>query len=165
MPGMTVMTAIFGGLTTGLGLTEDLKAGVVDRFRQSALRSGGARIRAAAGVSHTCSPGSARSSASRCAIPRRLNPVSLTVNAARVPMIGHAHALVPTLGTLAWLSGLLLVFAPSRSGLSAGPRLTDSGSPALKERDRVDVGGDLLSWPRRGDPCQGHVDHRVVDDL
>ena len=25
--------AIFGALTTGLGLTEDLKAGVVDRFR------------------------------------------------------------------------------------------------------------------------------------
>jgi ABC transporter DrrB family efflux protein len=28
-----VMTAIFGALTTGLGLTEDIKAGVVDRFR------------------------------------------------------------------------------------------------------------------------------------
>ncbi len=27
-------------------------------------------------------------------------------------MIGHAHALVPTLGTLAWLGGLLLVFGP-----------------------------------------------------
>ena len=27
------MTAIFGALITGLGLTEDLKAGVVDRFR------------------------------------------------------------------------------------------------------------------------------------
>jgi ABC transporter DrrB family efflux protein len=33
MPGIIVMTAIFGSLTTGLGLTEDLKAGVVDRFR------------------------------------------------------------------------------------------------------------------------------------
>jgi ABC-2 type transport system permease protein/oleandomycin transport system permease protein len=33
MPGIIVMTAIFGALTTGLGLTEDLKAGVVDRFR------------------------------------------------------------------------------------------------------------------------------------
>jgi ABC transporter DrrB family efflux protein len=33
MPGIIVMTAVFGALTTGLGLTEDLAAGVVDRFR------------------------------------------------------------------------------------------------------------------------------------
>jgi ABC-2 type transporter len=33
IPGIMVMTAIFGALTTGLGLTEDIKAGVVDRFR------------------------------------------------------------------------------------------------------------------------------------
>ena len=33
MPGIIVMTAIFGALTTGLGLTEDIKAGIVDRFR------------------------------------------------------------------------------------------------------------------------------------
>jgi ABC-2 type transport system permease protein/oleandomycin transport system permease protein len=33
MPGIIVMTAVFGALTTGLGLTEDIKAGVVDRFR------------------------------------------------------------------------------------------------------------------------------------
>jgi ABC transporter DrrB family efflux protein len=33
MPGIMVQTAIFGALVTGLGLTEDLKAGVVDRFR------------------------------------------------------------------------------------------------------------------------------------
>ena len=33
MPGIIVMTAVFGALTTGIGLTEDLKAGVVDRFR------------------------------------------------------------------------------------------------------------------------------------
>jgi ABC transporter DrrB family efflux protein len=33
MPGIVVQTAIFGALITGLGLTEDLKAGVVDRFR------------------------------------------------------------------------------------------------------------------------------------
>jgi hypothetical protein len=32
-PGIIVMTAVFGALTTGLGLTEDLKAGAVDRFR------------------------------------------------------------------------------------------------------------------------------------
>jgi ABC transporter DrrB family efflux protein len=33
IPGIMVMTAIFGALTTGLALTEDIKAGVVDRFR------------------------------------------------------------------------------------------------------------------------------------
>jgi ABC-2 type transport system permease protein/oleandomycin transport system permease protein len=33
MPGIIVMTAVFGALTTGLGLTEDLAAGIVDRFR------------------------------------------------------------------------------------------------------------------------------------
>jgi ABC transporter DrrB family efflux protein len=33
LPGIIVMTAIFGSLTTGLGITEDLAAGVVDRFR------------------------------------------------------------------------------------------------------------------------------------
>jgi ABC transporter DrrB family efflux protein len=33
MPGIIVQTAIFGALITGLGLTEDMKAGVVDRFR------------------------------------------------------------------------------------------------------------------------------------
>jgi ABC transporter DrrB family efflux protein len=33
MPGIIVQTAIFGALITGIGLTEDLKAGVVDRFR------------------------------------------------------------------------------------------------------------------------------------
>ena len=33
MPGIIVMTAVLGALTTGLGLTEDMAAGVVDRFR------------------------------------------------------------------------------------------------------------------------------------
>jgi ABC transporter DrrB family efflux protein len=33
MPGIIAMTAVFGALTTGLGLTEDLAAGVIDRFR------------------------------------------------------------------------------------------------------------------------------------
>ena len=41
-----------------------------------------------------------------------VNPVSLTVNAARALTIGHGHALAPTLGTLAWLAGLLLAFVP-----------------------------------------------------
>jgi ABC-2 type transport system permease protein/oleandomycin transport system permease protein len=33
MPGIFVQTAVFGALVTGMGLTEDMKAGVVDRFR------------------------------------------------------------------------------------------------------------------------------------
>jgi ABC-2 type transport system permease protein/oleandomycin transport system permease protein len=33
MPGIMVQTAIFGALITGIGLTEDMKAGVVDRLR------------------------------------------------------------------------------------------------------------------------------------
>jgi ABC transporter DrrB family efflux protein len=33
MPGIIVQTAVFGALMTGIGLTEDLAAGVVDRFR------------------------------------------------------------------------------------------------------------------------------------
>ena len=41
-----------------------------------------------------------------------VNPVTLTVNAARALTIGHADALTPALGTLAWLVGLLLVFVP-----------------------------------------------------
>ena len=41
-----------------------------------------------------------------------VNPVSLTVNAARALTVGHAHALGPALGALAWLAGLLVVFVP-----------------------------------------------------
>ena len=33
LPGIIVMTAVFGALTTGLGLTEDIAGGAVDRFR------------------------------------------------------------------------------------------------------------------------------------
>jgi len=33
MPGIMVQTAIFGALVTGMGLSEDLATGVVDRFR------------------------------------------------------------------------------------------------------------------------------------
>jgi ABC-type polysaccharide/polyol phosphate export permease len=41
-----------------------------------------------------------------------LNPVTLTVDAARALTIGHGDALGPALGTLAWLAALLLVFVP-----------------------------------------------------
>lgn len=184
MPGIIVMTAIFGALTTGIGLTEDLKAGVVDRFRslpiaRSAVLLGRtasdlivnvislivilligfavgfrpsqpvyevalafALVLAFAYVFSWISaylglvvrdPETAQSVgfiwvvplvfASSAFVPTSsmpgalhafadLNPVSLTVNAARALMVGHAHALGPALGTLAWLGGLLVVFVP-----------------------------------------------------
>jgi ABC-type polysaccharide/polyol phosphate export permease len=41
-----------------------------------------------------------------------INPVTLTVDAARLLTIGEGSALEPTLGSLAWLVGLLIVFVP-----------------------------------------------------
>ena len=41
-----------------------------------------------------------------------INPITLTVDAARALTIGEGSALGPSLGTLAWLAGLLLVFVP-----------------------------------------------------
>jgi ABC-2 type transport system permease protein/oleandomycin transport system permease protein len=184
MPGIIVMTAVFGALTTGLGLTEDLAAGAVDRFRslpiaRSAVLIGrtgadlamntltlivmlliglavGFRpsqpvyevvlafglvlafayvfswISAFVGVS-VRNPETAQSVgfiwvfplvfASSAFVPTTnmpaivhtfadINPVTLTVDAARALMIGHGHALGPALGALAWLAGLLLVFVP-----------------------------------------------------
>jgi ABC transporter DrrB family efflux protein len=184
LPGIIVMTAVFGSLTTGLGLTEDLASGAVDRFRslpiaQSAVLIGrttadlvtnvitvgvmviiglavgfrpnqpifdlvaalvlvlafayvfswisafvGATVRnpetaqsvgfiwvfplvfaSSAFVPTAHMPGVVRAFAN-------VNPVSLVVNAARALSIGHAGALGPALGTLAWLAGLLLVFVP-----------------------------------------------------
>jgi ABC transporter DrrB family efflux protein len=184
MPGIIVMTAVFGSLTTGLGLTEDIKAGVVDRFRslpiaRSAVLVGrttadlvlnaftliailllgvavgfrpsrpfyevalaivlvlafayvfswisawiGLKVRdpetaqsagfiwvfpvvfaSSAFVPTHTMPGALRAFAD-------VNPVTLAVNAARDLTIGNGHALGPTLGTLGWLAGLLLVFVP-----------------------------------------------------
>jgi ABC transporter DrrB family efflux protein len=184
MPGIIVMTAIFGALTTGLGLTEDLKAGVVDRFRSLPIARSAVLIgRTAAdltvnvislivmlligvavgfrpdrpvydvalafalvlGFAYVFSwisayvgllvrdPETAQSIgfiwvfplvfASSAFVPTGsmpgivhafadVNPVSLTVNAARALTIGHGDALGPALETLAWLGGLLLVFVP-----------------------------------------------------
>jgi ABC transporter DrrB family efflux protein len=184
LPGIIVMTAVFGALTTGLGLTEDMAAGAVDRFRslpiaRSAVLIGrtaadlvtnffslvvmfliglavGFRpsqpiydvvlafalvlafayvfswISAYVGVS-VRNPETAQSVgfiwvfplvfASSAFVPTArmpgivhsfadVNPVSLVVNAARALTIGHGDALTPTLGTLAWLAGLLLIFVP-----------------------------------------------------
>jgi oleandomycin transport system permease protein len=41
-----------------------------------------------------------------------INPVTLVVNTARALTIGHGHALTPTLGALAWLAALSLIFVP-----------------------------------------------------
>jgi len=184
MPGIIVMTAIFGALTTGLGLTEDLAAGVIDRFRslpiaRSAVLVGrtaadlatntltlalmlligvlvGFRpsqpvyqvvlafvlvlafayvfswISAFVGVS-VRNPETAQSVgfiwvfplvfASSAFVPTAhmpgvvhafadVNPVTQVVDAARALTIGHGDALGPTLATLAWLVGLLVVFVP-----------------------------------------------------
>jgi ABC-2 type transport system permease protein/oleandomycin transport system permease protein len=184
MPGIIVMTAIFGALTTGLGLTEDLKAGVVDRFRSLPIARSAVLIgRTAADLAVNAvtlvlmlligfavgfrptqpvydvalafalvlafayvfswisayvglavrDPETAQSVgfiwvfplvfASSAFVPTSsmpgvlqtfadANPVSVTVNAARALTIGHAGAVGPTLGTLAWLGGLLVVFVP-----------------------------------------------------
>jgi ABC-2 type transport system permease protein/oleandomycin transport system permease protein len=184
LPGIIVMTAVFGSLTTGLGLTEDMKAGVVDRFRslpiaRSAVLVGrttadlatnaltvllmlglgiavGFRptepvyevalalvlvlafayvfswISAFIGIS-VRDPETAQSVgfiwvfplvfASSAFVPTSsmpgvlrwfadINPVTLTVDAARALTIGHGHALGPALGMLAWMAGLLLIFVP-----------------------------------------------------
>lgn len=184
IPGIIVQTAVFGSLVTGLGLTEDLKAGVVDRFRSLPIaRSAVLLGRTAAdmvmnvmtlivmllvgfavgfrpsqpvyeialalalvlGFSYVFSwisafvglsvrdPETAQSAgfiwvfpltfASSAFVPTSsmpsavqafadVNPITLTVNAARALTIGHADALSPALGTLAWLAGLLLLFVP-----------------------------------------------------
>jgi ABC-2 type transport system permease protein/oleandomycin transport system permease protein len=184
MPGIFVQTAIFGSLVTGLGLTEDLKAGIVDRFRslpiaRSALLLGrtasdlltnvgtiavmflvgiavGFRptqpawqialglllllafsyafswISALVGLS-VRDPETAQSAGfiwvfpltfvSSAFVPlssmpagirafAEVNPVTLVVDAVRALMIGYGSALTPTLESLAWLVGLLLVFVP-----------------------------------------------------
>lgn len=184
IPGIIVMTAIFGSLTTGLGLTEDMAAGVVDRFRSLPIaRSAVLLGRTAADLATNLvtlivmlgigfavgfranqpvydevlalalvlafayvfswisayigikarNPETAQSVgfiwvfplvfASSAFVPTAhmpavlhwfadVNPVTLVVNAARALMIGYGHALTPTLETLAWLAGLLLIFVP-----------------------------------------------------
>jgi ABC-2 type transport system permease protein/oleandomycin transport system permease protein len=184
MPGIIVMTAIFGALTTGLGLTEDVAAGVVDRFRSLPIARSAVLIgRTAADLATNFmslvlmlligiavgfrptqpvyeialalalvlafayvfswisayvgltarNPETAQSIgfiwvfplvfASSAFVPTatmpgavrafaEVNPVTLVVDATRALMIGHGSALAPTLETLAWLAGLLLIFVP-----------------------------------------------------
>ena len=184
MPGIIVMTAIFGALTTGLGLTEDIAGGAVDRFRSLPIaRSSVLLGRTAADLVTNFltlivmlligfavgfrpnqpvyevvlafalvlafayvfswisayvgikvrNPETAQSVgfiwvfplvfASSAFVPintmpgavhwfAKINPVTQVVDAARALTIGHGSALGPTLATLAWLAGLLLVFVP-----------------------------------------------------
>ena len=178
------MTAVFGALTTGLGLTEDIKAGVVDRFRSLPIAHSAVLFgRTAADLAINTltlivmlllafavgfrpsqpvwqvalalvlvlafayvfswisafvgllvrDPEIAQSAgfiwvfplvfASSAFVPTDsmpgivhtfadVNPATLVVDAARALTIGHGDALGPTLGALAWLGGLLLVFVP-----------------------------------------------------
>jgi ABC transporter DrrB family efflux protein len=184
MPGIITMTAIFGALTTGLGLTEDMAAGAVDRFRSLPIARSAVLIgRTAADLATNAvslivmlliglavgfrpsepiydvvlafalvlafayvfswisafvgltvrNPETAQSVgfvwvfplvfASSAFVPTAgmpeavqtfadINPVTLVVDAARSLTIGHGDALGPTLGTVAWLIGLLLIFVP-----------------------------------------------------
>jgi ABC transporter DrrB family efflux protein len=178
------MTAIFGALTTGLRLTEDMKAGVVDRFRSLPIARSAVLIgRTAADLATNLvslimmlligfavgfrpsepvyqvalaivlvlafayvfswvsafvgltvrDPETAQGLGFIWVFPlvfassafvrtpdmpavvqtfAEVNPVTLVVDAARALTTGHGDALAPTLGTLAWLTGLLLVFVP-----------------------------------------------------
>jgi ABC transporter DrrB family efflux protein len=184
MPGIIVQTAIFGALITGIGLTEDLATGVVDRFRSLPIARSAVLIgRTAAdiamnlltlvvmllvgfavgfrptepvydlalafvlviGFSYVFSwisafiglavrdPETAQSAgliwvfpltfASSAFVPvssmpepmrtfAEINPVTVTVDAARALTVGQGDALGPALGTLAWLTALLLIFVP-----------------------------------------------------
>jgi ABC transporter DrrB family efflux protein len=184
MPGIIVQTAIFGALITGIGLSYDLGAGAVDRFRSLPMSRTAVLLgRTAAdivmnvvtlavmllvgvavgfrptepaydlalalglvlGFSYVFSwisafiglsmrdPETASSAgmiwvfpltfASSAFVPAssmpgpmqtfaELNPVTLTVDAARALTVGHGDALGPALGTVAWLAGLLAVFVP-----------------------------------------------------
>jgi ABC transporter DrrB family efflux protein len=184
LPGIIAMTAIFGALTTGLGLTEDMAAGAVDRFRSLPIARSAVLIgRTAADLATNAvslvvmlliglvvgfrptepiydvvlgfmlvlafayvfswisafvgltvrNPETAQSVgfiwvfplvfASSAFVPTAgmpdavqtfadVNPVTLVVDAARALTIGQGDALGPTLGTLAWLIGLLLIFVP-----------------------------------------------------
>jgi ABC-2 type transport system permease protein/oleandomycin transport system permease protein len=182
MPGIITMTAVFGALTTGLGLTEDMAAGAVDRFRSLPIARSSVLIgRTAADLASNAvslmgmlliglavgfrpsepvydvvlafalvlafayvfswisafiglkvrNPETAQSAgfvwvfpllfASSAFVPTAgmpealqtfadINPVTLVVDAARALTIGDGSALGPTLGALAWLTGLLVVF-------------------------------------------------------
>jgi ABC transporter DrrB family efflux protein len=184
IPGIMVMTAIFGALTTGLGLTEDIKAGVVDRFRSLPMARSAVLIgRTAADLATNLvtlivmlligfavgfrpsepvyevalaillvlafayvfswvsafvgltvrDPETAQGLGFIWVFPlvfassafvrvedmpgvvgtfAEVNPVTLVVDAARALTVGDGAALAPTLGTLAWLAGLMLVVVP-----------------------------------------------------
>src|SRR5207244_3214807 len=104
MPGIFVQTVIFGSTQTGVGLAEDLSGGMIERFRS--LPMARSAVLAGRTLSDTV---------------RNLFVVLLmTVDALRALCLGgqKAHALQGgstatfVLETLAWLTGILLVFVP-----------------------------------------------------
>jgi ABC-type multidrug transport system permease subunit len=140
LPGIIVMTAIFGALTTGIGLTEDLPTGVVDRFRSLPIARSSVLafayvfswISAFIGLA-VKDPETAQTAgflwvlpltfASSAFVPTDsmptavqafadVNPVTLAVDATRALTVGDGDALAPALGTVAWLIALLVVFVP-----------------------------------------------------
>ncbi|HWI23116.1 MAG TPA: ABC transporter permease [Baekduia sp.] len=184
VPGIVVQTAVFGALITGIGLTEDIKAGVVDRLRSLPMARSAVLIgrTGADAVINTLTltvmvfvgflvgfrpdqpawsvllafvlvlgfayvfswisafigltvkdPETAQSAgfiwvfpltfASSAFVPAEsmpgavqafaeVNPITLAVDAVRALTVGGGDALGPALGTIAWLTGLLLVFVP-----------------------------------------------------
>lgn len=134
MPGIIVQTAIFGALITGIGLTEDLKFGVVDRFRSLPIARCAVLIgRTAAdaainiltmvvmllvGLAVGFRPNQpvyvlALAFALVLGFSYVFSWISAFIGlAVRDPETAYGDALSPALGTLAWLTGLLLVFVP-----------------------------------------------------
>jgi ABC-2 type transport system permease protein/oleandomycin transport system permease protein len=120
IPGIVVMTAIFGSLTTGLGITEDLKAGVVDRLRSLPMS------RAAVLVGRTGSD-------------LAMNALTLAVMAAVGVIVGfrpHAPAYELVLAFL-----LVLAFAYAFSWISAWVGL------AVKDPETAQSAGFIWVFP------------------
>ncbi len=88
MPGIIVQTAVFGALMTGIGLTEDLRRGVIDRFRSLPIARSAVLV--------------GRTAADAC-----MNVLTLTV----MLLVGVAVGFRPSEPLWSVLAGLLLVLA------------------------------------------------------
>jgi len=88
MPGIIVQTAVFGALMTGIGLTEDLRRGSIDRFRSLPIARSAVLL--------------GRTAADAC-----MNVLTLTV----MLLVGFAVGFRPGEPVWSVLAGLLLVLA------------------------------------------------------
>ncbi len=88
MPGIIVQTAVFGALMTGIGLTEDLRRGVIDRFRSLPIARSAVLV--------------GRTAADCC-----MNVLTLSV----MLLVGIAVGFRPSEPVWSVLAGLLLVLA------------------------------------------------------